>query len=163
MFLNYVLTHCGRVTHICISNLIIRGSDNGLSPGRCQAIIWTNAGILLIGPLGTNFSEIFINIYVFSFMKMHLKMSCGKWWLCCLTACYTTSLCLKQLTVKIEQKYKPFFSKEYICNFGTFFSSISQIFAPSQSCVVSQYIVQTPALHIHFYSLAAGRFEWNFR
>ena len=37
-------------------------SDNGLSPGRRQAIIWTNAGMLLIGPLGTNFSEILIEI-----------------------------------------------------------------------------------------------------
>ena len=36
------------------------GSDNGLSPGRRQAIIWTNVGILLIEPLGTNFSEILI-------------------------------------------------------------------------------------------------------
>ena len=45
--------------HICISKLTSIGSDNGLSPGRRQAIIWTNAGILLIGPLGTNFSEIF--------------------------------------------------------------------------------------------------------
>ena len=44
-----VLTHWGRVTHICISNLTIIGSDNSLLPGRCQAIIWTNAGILLIG------------------------------------------------------------------------------------------------------------------
>ena len=43
------LTHWGRVTHICISKLTIIGSDNGLSPGRRQAIIWTNAGILLIG------------------------------------------------------------------------------------------------------------------
>ena len=41
-------------------NLTIIGPDNGLSPGRCQAIIWTNAGILLIGPLGTDFSEISI-------------------------------------------------------------------------------------------------------
>ena len=53
-----MLTHWGRVTHICVGNLTIIGSDNGLSPGRRQAIIWTNAGILLIGPLGTNFSEI---------------------------------------------------------------------------------------------------------
>ena len=52
------LTHWGRVTHICVVKLTIIGSDNGLSPGRRQAIIWTNAGILLIGPLGTNFSEI---------------------------------------------------------------------------------------------------------
>ena len=40
-----------RVMHICLDNLTIIGSDNGLSPGRCQAIIRTNAGILLIGPL----------------------------------------------------------------------------------------------------------------
>ena len=36
------------------------GSDNGLSPGRHQTIIWTNAGILLIGPLGTNLCEFLI-------------------------------------------------------------------------------------------------------
>ena len=55
-----ILTHWGRVTHICVGNLTIIGSDNGLSPGRRQAIIWTNDRILLIGPLGTNFSDIFI-------------------------------------------------------------------------------------------------------
>ena len=33
---------------ICISNLTIIGSDNGLSRGQYQAIIWTNVGILLI-------------------------------------------------------------------------------------------------------------------
>ena len=71
------LTHWGRVTHICVSKQTIIGSDNGLSPGWHQAIIWTNAGILLIGPLGTNFSEILIEIYIFSFKKMHFKMSSG--------------------------------------------------------------------------------------
>ena len=71
------LTHWGRVTHICVSKLPTIGSDNGLSPGRRQAIIWTNPGILLIGPLETNFSEIFIEIHIFSFKKMHLKMSSG--------------------------------------------------------------------------------------
>ena len=44
-----VLTHWGRVMHICVGNLTTIGSDNGLSPGRHQAIIWTNAGILLAG------------------------------------------------------------------------------------------------------------------
>ena len=73
------LTHCGRVMHICVSKLTIIGSDNGLSPGRRQAIIWTNAGILLIGPLGTNFSEILIEILTFSCKKMHLKPSSVKW------------------------------------------------------------------------------------
>ena len=38
----------GRVTHICASKLTTIGSDSGLSPGRRQVIIWTNAGILLI-------------------------------------------------------------------------------------------------------------------
>ena len=59
------LTHWGRVTHICVGKLTIIGSDNGLSPVRRQAIIWTNAGILLIRPLGTNFSEILIGIQPF--------------------------------------------------------------------------------------------------
>ena len=74
-----LLTHWGRAPHICVGKLAIIGSDNGLSPGRRQAIIWTNTGILLIGPLGTNCSEIIIEIYIFSFKKMHLKMSSGKW------------------------------------------------------------------------------------
>ena len=65
--------------YICVGNLTVIGFDNGLSPGRCQAIIWTNTGIVLIGPLGTNSSEILIDIYTFSFKKMHLKMSSGKW------------------------------------------------------------------------------------
>ena len=64
-----VLTHWGRVTHICVGNLTIIGPDNGLSPGRRQAIIWTNAGILLIGPWGTNFSEISIGIHTSIFIQ----------------------------------------------------------------------------------------------
>ena len=73
-----VLTHLGRVTHICVSKLTIIGSDNGVLVERHQAIIWTNAWILLIGLLGIKFSEIASTIYTFSFKKMHLKMS-GKW------------------------------------------------------------------------------------
>ena len=61
------------MTHICVSKLTTIGSDNGLSPGRRQANICTNAGILLIGPLGTNFSENLIEIYTFSFRKMHFE------------------------------------------------------------------------------------------
>ena len=72
------LTHWGRVTHICVSELTIIGSDNGLSPGQNQAIIWNNAGLLLIEPLGTNFSEISIGIQTFSLKKMHLNMSSAK-------------------------------------------------------------------------------------
>ena len=74
-----ILTHWGRVTHICVGKLTNIGSDNGLSPGRRQAIIWTNARILSIGPLGTNLSEISIEIHTFSIKKMSLKMSSAKW------------------------------------------------------------------------------------
>ena len=73
------LTHCGRVTHICSVEISIIGSDNGLSPGRRQAIIWTSASILLIGLLGTNFIGISIGIETFSFKKMHSNMSSAKW------------------------------------------------------------------------------------
>ena len=65
--IKHALTHWGRVTHICVNKLTIIGSDNGLSPDRRQVIIWTNPGLLLIGPLGT-----------FSFKKMHLKVSSAK-------------------------------------------------------------------------------------
>ena len=78
------LTHWGRVTHICVNNLSIIGSVDGLSPGRRQAIIWTNAGTLLIGPLGTNFSEILITILTFLFKKMSEKMLSEKWQPSCL-------------------------------------------------------------------------------
>ena len=61
--------------YICISKLTIIGSDNGLLPRKCQTIIWTNDEILLVGPLGTNLSEILIEIQTFPFKKMHLKMS----------------------------------------------------------------------------------------
>ena len=77
----WILTHYGRMTHICIGKLTNMGSDNGLSPGRRQAIIWTNAGILLIGPLGTNFSEILIEIQTFSLKKIRLKMLSAKWFI----------------------------------------------------------------------------------
>ena len=66
------------MTHICVSKLTTIGSDNGLSPDQRQAIIWTNAGILLIEPVGKNFSEILSQIQTFSFKKMHLKMSSAK-------------------------------------------------------------------------------------
>ena len=45
-----VLTLWGRLTHIWVNKLTIIGSDNGLSPGRRQAIIWTNSDLLSIGP-----------------------------------------------------------------------------------------------------------------
>ena len=88
-----LLTHWGRVTHICVIKLNIVDSDNGLSPGRHQAIIWTNAGILLIGPFGTNFSEILFGIQTSSFKKQvggrswiyvpHVNLRAARRFTCC--------------------------------------------------------------------------------
>ena len=63
------------MAHICVGDLAIIGSDNGLSPGRREAIICTNAGMLLIGLLAANVSEIIIESHTFSFMKVYLEMS----------------------------------------------------------------------------------------
>ena len=82
--LSYLASHWysprGQVTHTCFTKITIIGLDNGLSLGRRQAIIWTNAGILLLGPLGTNFSEILIEIQAFSLKAIRLKISSAK---CC--------------------------------------------------------------------------------
>ena len=78
-------THWGRETHICVGRLTIIDSDNGLSPSWRQAIIWTNAGIVLIGPLGTNSIQIVIGIQTKSFKKMPLKVSSAKWRPSCLS------------------------------------------------------------------------------
>ena len=72
------LTHWGRLNHICVTKLTTIGSDNSLSPGRRQAIIWTSAGILLIWHQGTNLNEMLIKFHTFSFKKMPLKMPSAK-------------------------------------------------------------------------------------
>ena len=100
------LTHWVRVTHICVSKLATIASDNGLSPGRRQAIIWTNVGILSIESLGTNISEIFIKIRAFSIKNMHLKMSSGKWQPSCLG--------LNVLNYGEWYKYKCIFIRLYV-------------------------------------------------
>ena len=64
------------MTHICVGKLNIISSDNGLSPGKRQAIIWTNAGILFIWHLWTNFIEILIRIQIFSFQKCTWNVVC---------------------------------------------------------------------------------------
>ena len=103
------LAHWGRATHIRVSEIIFIGSDNGLSPGRRRTIIWTNFGILLIGPLGMNFSEILIEISIFTFKKMHL-MSSTKW-------------CLFRLGLNVLKEAKTY-CRSCTVNFLVWFSRI---------------------------------------
>ena len=83
--------------HICVNKITSIGSDDDLSPGRRQAIVLTNAGVLLIWPLGSNISEIFIGIHVSPFKKMHLKMSSAK--------CRTFSLGLNVLMCPVGHSW----------------------------------------------------------
>ena len=62
------------MTHLCVGNLTIIGPDNGLAPARRQAIIWTNAGILLIGPVETKFNAILSELVAFLFKKIRLNV-----------------------------------------------------------------------------------------
>ena len=77
-FHHFLQVNWGQVTHKSVSKPTSIGSDNGLSPGWRQVIIWINVGILLIATLGTKVSEILSKIHTFSFKKMHFKMSSVK-------------------------------------------------------------------------------------
>ena len=68
------LTHWGWVTHMCVSNLTIIGSDNGRGAWMAPSHYLDQYGILLIGLLRN-----LITICTLSFKKTHLKMSSGKW------------------------------------------------------------------------------------
>ena len=67
--------------HISINKLNFIGSDNGWSPSRR----WNNAEILLMWHSGTNLNEISIEINIFSFKEMNVKMSFAKWRPLCLS------------------------------------------------------------------------------
>ena len=69
---------------MCVIELTIIGSDNGLLPDQHQVIIWTKAGMLLIGTLGSNFGEFLSEIHTFSVKKIRLKMLSAKWQPLCL-------------------------------------------------------------------------------
>ena len=81
---NQILSNWGGVTHIYFGELTTFASDNDFSFDRRQVIIWTNAGISFCGPLGTHLSEILIDILIFSFKQMRLKVPSAKWWRFCL-------------------------------------------------------------------------------
>ena len=104
-----ILTQWGRWVsiHTSIPSVII-GSDNGMSPARCQAIIWTNAALLSIRPWGIKVSEFVIESETFSFKNMRLKISSAKLRTSCLG-----------LNVLINKKYLDQFDSE---DFGVLIS-----------------------------------------
>ena len=79
------LTHWGQETHICISKISIIGSDNGLLPGPLHYLnqCWDIDNFTPRNKLWYNINRKLIHFY--SFKKMHLKMSSGKWRPSCLS------------------------------------------------------------------------------
>ena len=69
----------GRMTHICVSKLTTIGSDNGLSHGRCKAIIWTKAGNIVEWGPGNEIQWTFNRNLNISFKIKQFKMASGKW------------------------------------------------------------------------------------
>ena len=127
-----VLIHRGRVTHICVDKLTIIGPDNGLSPGQRQAIIRTNAGMLLIEPLRTNFSGISIEIHTFSFQEMYLKMLSGKW-----RPFLSRPQCVKMLYSVLSGYWKPGVGNTKPISSDQLFSWFCRIFTSNGSYWIS--------------------------
>ena len=94
-----------------------------------QVIVWTNTGILLIRPLGTNFSEILIEIYMFSLKKMHLNLSSGNWW----PVCFDVLICDSERLSKLLQLPLNYFAGEKYkyC----YFIETHFIFSPHLGCI----------------------------
>ena len=127
------------MTHICLSKLIIIAPDNGMLPGWCLAVISTNAGILLIGPLGTNFSEILIEIHTFSLKKIHLKMPSGKWRPFCLSLDVLNSLAI--MRDHLEFTHKQLETHGYVISNGTTTALVLK-YQASVSTVLTKYSLQ---------------------
>ena len=128
------------MTYICISKLTTIGSHNGLSLERRQANIWTNAGILLIGTLGTNFSEILIRIFI-----QENAFENG--------VCEMASICLGLnvlilLLTKIAQK-----DKMWVSDWPHILQTTVQIFCHFYSFIFlfCFCIIHLQALHLHMF------------
>ena len=78
------VTYWDRVTHICVGNLITIGSDNGLSPGRCQVIIWTNTGIHIVYWTTRNTPQWNVNRNSYIYIQGNTFVNVCKWRQFCL-------------------------------------------------------------------------------
>ena len=86
--LESILTHWGRVTHICVSKLTIIGSDNGLAPNHYLNQWWNIVNWTLRNKLQWNFnrnSNIFIEENTFENVVCEMSAilpwpQCVKWY-----------------------------------------------------------------------------------
>ena len=138
------------------------GRDNGLSPGWCQAIIWTNAAILLIGPLGKNFNEIHSKIHTFSFKKINLKclLENGGHFV---SASQNPTCISPALTTELNGVICEHFRGNWSCYNHILFRF--QLFSFQTTLFHTMHIVMPDSIDVVlavFNSLVPGKFEWNF-
>ena len=74
-YMNPLLTHWGRVTHICVSTITMNGSDNGLAPSHylnpyCNIVNWTLRSKLHLNLNGNLYIFIQKNAFVNVVWKM---------------------------------------------------------------------------------------------
>ena len=136
--------HWGRVTYKCVDKLIIIRSDNGLSPGWHQAITWTNDGRLPIGPIGTKFSDVLIEIHIFPFKKFQLKMSSAKWRPFCLGIIKMLTKCLVMACSGPNYYLKQWWLFANYIRIETNFIEISIFFFPKY---IKESVVQWKGCH----------------
>ena len=134
-------------------NWVSIGSGNGLSLVRRQAITWTNDGLLSIGLLETNVSEIWIGILSFSFNKFIWKCRLPEWWWFCPGGDELT----KKWNVDMTEMNKFDMYCYLSCIHVLWFVRISY----NSACLIS---VQIKDYHISFInSLAPGRPGCDFK
>ena len=120
------------MTHIFVSKLIIIVSNNGLSPCQRQAIIWTHTEILFIRSQETNFNEMLSEIDIFSFKKVHVKMSSAKW---------------RQFSVLISS----FPSKILLCCVKSYMPYVLPCSPKYQQAAIEIYLLREIEIHGCFY------------
>ena len=143
------------MTHICISKLATIDSDNGLSPGRHQAIIWTSVGILITEPLGTNFNEILIEIHTFLAATKQLY----KWYFpsVCLSVCPSVRLSVTP--------FSPCFHHRFIMKFSGVITMVrSDVHAKGQGQRSKVKVIEVNTQLSRFRTLTPVRihiWQWN--
>ena len=142
------------MAHICVSKLTIIGSDNGLLAVWRQVIIWTNAGILSIGPLRTNFTEILIPIHIFSSKKTHRNVSSAKCRPFCLSLNVLNCRCIKSYSIHVFVPFQLTTGKAV----QTYYHQISNISRTKSQNVTS---LQLSLCDIHMYWGQVLSLEWR--
>ena len=149
-------TSNGDSTVYALVNWVSTGSGNGLSPVRRQAITWTNGGLLSVGLLGTNFSEIRIRNFIIFIHENacevavchncgHFKLSKGGWGegICALMFGIVVSNHIMQMDSFDENKYEeiPLWDR------------------PLSQCVTKDFQIR---MRIYSYACFHGSFDCNF-